>query len=64
MSKKKRCHNCKYAGQTFQLSNLTHLHCGHPKNVNPQSQYDTLQVFWDSCSDWKTKLPTEVSNDK
>lgn len=59
--KKPRCHNCKFAGQQFKISKLTHLHCEHPKyNARGESgdlsPWETLRVFNDTCNDHEFKI--------
>jgi hypothetical protein len=62
--RKSRCYNCKFSGQQFKLTNLTHLHCEHPDKYTLEkfkleefSLWDTLRVFNDTCENhqFKTK---------
>ena len=48
--KKRRCYNCKYAGDQFKIDKLTHLHCYH-KTVHEEdeSPWHSLRVFSDNC---------------
>lgn len=53
---KAKCYNCKHAGHQFKISNLTHLHCEHPKynergESGELSPWETLCVFSETCSD-------------
>lgn len=60
--RKRKCHNCKHAGQQFKIDKLTHLHCENPKDYTKEkfesgelSAWDTLRVFSDDCKDHEFK---------
>lgn len=61
VKKKARCYNCKYAGEPFKLSKVTHQHCEHPKYTKEMfesgylSEWDTLNKFSDTCKDHEYK---------
>ena len=57
MNKKPKCHNCLYAGEQFKIDKLTHLHCNHPKYKTdpPETVWETLCVFSDTCGDHEFK---------
>ena len=61
MSKKPRCHNCKFSGTQFKIGKLTHLHCQSDemhKYFNEHespSFWHSLRVFNDSCDDHEFK---------
>jgi hypothetical protein len=55
-SKKAKCYNCKFAGQQFKVSNVTHLHCEDEKQYPKEkwesgelTAWDSLQKFSDTC---------------
>lgn len=58
-TKKRICHNCQFAGNTFKLNSLTHMHCEHPKYTQERwdkgefCEWDTLQEFWNTCKDFE-----------
>lgn len=58
---KKRCHNCKHAGDRFKINSMTHMHCEHPKwtkedmDSGKTSPWDTLMEFWNTCKDHEIK---------
>ena len=54
--KKRKCYNCKFAGQQFKVSNVTHLHCEDEKQYPKEkwesgelTAWDSLQKFSDTC---------------
>lgn len=54
--KNAKCYNCKYAGEQFKISKLTHLHCEDPEEFTQEkyengelSPWDSLRVFSDTC---------------
>ena len=56
-----RCHNCKYASQTFKIgTKMTYLHCEHQKHIeglenDTLTAWDTLREFWETCPDHELK---------
>ncbi|MFI1771015.1 hypothetical protein [Thalassobellus citreus] len=65
---KQKCYNCKFAGKPFKIANTTHLHCEHPKwekeykeNPDSFSGWETLNEFWNTCSDFKQKESSNVA---
>ena len=58
-----RCHNCKFRGEYFRLSDsgINHCHCLHPKYEEQfksgvqVSPWDTLKEFWQTCDDHQFK---------
>lgn len=60
--KKRRCHNCKFAGVQFKVGKLTHLHCMNMEIYSKEdiengeiSAWETLRVFSASCNNHKFK---------
>ena len=61
--KKRKCYNCKFAGNQFKVGRLTHLHCEDQKKYSREayergdftSPWETLRVFSDTCDDHKFK---------
>lgn len=57
-TKKPKCYNCFFASKAFKIANKTHHQCNHPKNEKGfyegvLSAWDTLQEFYNTCSDHK-----------
>jgi len=59
--KRRRCYNCKHAGEQFKIAGLTHLHCCHPSYKKEDfesgklSAWDTLQEWWNTCHNHELK---------
>jgi hypothetical protein len=59
---KKRCYNCKYAGQPFKVVGKTHVHCEN-RTLYPEkdimegkiSAWDTLMEFSWKCPQFEPK---------
>lgn len=67
--RKRRCHNCVHASESFKVLKLTHHHCYKPEHQrrwemeDPDiSPWDTLRVFSDTCNDheFKTKKSEKI----
>ena len=62
---KAKCYNCKFAGNQFKVSSVTHLHCEDQKQYPSEkfesgelTAWDSLQKFSDTCEnhEFKTKI--------
>ena len=58
----KKCYNCKFSGDQFKISGMTHCHCHNPVDYPEKdmkegkiSTWDTLREFWHTCERWELK---------
>lgn len=62
-ARKPKCHNCKHAGTTFRIANMTHMHCEQPDynqeliDAGEMSPWETLREFWHTCDRHEFKEP-------
>jgi hypothetical protein len=57
---KPKCYNCKFASSAFKIGNKTHHQCNHLKHKEgfengTLSPWDTLQEFYNTCTDHEFK---------
>ncbi len=60
-NKKPKCYNCIFASPAFKIAGKTHHQCCHPKHqkgfeTGELSPWDTLQEFYNTCTDHKPKI--------
>jgi len=65
--KRKRCHNCKFAGNRFKIGKLTHHICEDEKQYNQKKYdnnefhpFDALRIFSDTCDKHEFKAVANV----
>lgn len=52
--KRKRCYNCKFAGEQFKIGNKTHLHCQN-RELYPEADLKSGNVSpWETLMEWRS----------
>lgn len=52
LSKKAKCHNCKFAGKQFKVGTHTHLHCNN-QELYPDKEFENGNLTaWDTLMSW------------
>jgi len=59
-AKRKRCYNCKHAGEPFKVLGKKNLHCEHIKHLEglesgELSPWDTLRSYHNTCESHEFK---------